>query len=109
MKTTINCKRGGCIVVIVKRGGKRGEVASSALSHKGDNVEKKWERGDSDSSFGMRGCVFVIIVVVERCGQRHRGEGGKGTKMKTMAGGRRGGRVFVVNVSSLLALYRLQY
>jgi hypothetical protein len=41
-ETTINCKRGGCIVVVViKGGGRRGKVASSSLSHEGDGVGKR--------------------------------------------------------------------
>mgnify|MGYP006189383031 CR=1 FL=1 len=61
--------------------------------------EEMWGRGDSDESCGGRGCVFVIFLVVERCGQRPWGEGGRGTTMTTMAGG--------VVVSSL-ALARLR-
>ena len=92
-ETTINCKRGGCIVVVVvKRGGRRGEVASSSSS------EEMWGRGDSDDICGGRGCVFVVFfLVVEQCGQRPRGEGGRGATIDNDDDddGRRGSRVFV--------------
>jgi hypothetical protein len=45
------------------------------------DVGKRWGRGDNDDSCGTRGCVVIVIVVVERCGKkRPRGE---------VAGGRR--------------------
>jgi hypothetical protein len=45
---TINCKRGGCIVgVVVKGGGRRGKVASSSSSHKGDGVGKRCGGGET--------------------------------------------------------------
>jgi hypothetical protein len=46
-ETTINCKRGGCIVVavvvvvVVKGEGRRMEVTSSLSSHEGDGVGKR--------------------------------------------------------------------
>jgi len=92
-ETTINCKRGGCIVVVVvKRGGRRGEVASSSSS------EEMWGRRDSDDICGGRGCVFVVFfLVVEQCGQRPRGEGGRGATIDNDDDddARRGSRVFV--------------
>ena len=102
-ETTINCKRGSCIVVVlVKGGGRRGEVASSSLSHEGDGVGKRCGGGGTATKVAGGEAVsssssWLSNGLGKDPGER--GAGGRRSTMTTMTGG---------VVASLLALERLR-
>jgi hypothetical protein len=80
------CRRGGRIVVAVKRGGRRGEVASLSLSHD-DTI---WGRGGGGTATTVAGGEAVLsssFFAIDWWEQVPGGEGGRGTTAMTMAGG----------------------
>ena len=97
MKTTINCKRGGHLVVFM--GGMDGEVAlssSSSSSHNGNNVGQKGGPGNNDNNCGRRGCVVAVSF---RCAGKDSGKEDEDVDdIDDVYCGRRGGRIFVVFV-----------
>ena len=76
MKTAINYKRGGCLVIVVVVLGGKGGVRLPCL-HRCLRAAKRTKRGaeDNNDDCGRRG---RVVIVVEGRGKRLGGKGGRG-------------------------------